>query len=92
MENLRKCRKLKHVTQEELASALGCCRATLIDIEKGRIDPTNEMVKTTSRILDVSPIELYGIDILKYRPTSKVEVDEIIEILKLYKQSLDSNN
>ena len=90
MENLRKCRKLKHCTQEALAKEIGCCRATLIEIEKGRIEPTKEQVDKMASYLNVSPFKLYGIDILKYLPTTREDYDQIIEILKNHRLNLSA--
>lgn len=58
--NLRKFRKQKKLTQEELASRIGVIRATYWAYEKGTIMPPYDKLEQIADIFDVSIDELMG--------------------------------
>ncbi len=55
-ENIRKERKLRKLSQEKLASALGMSRATISQIESGSVQEIG--VRKLMRILDYLDLEL----------------------------------
>lgn len=67
-ERLKKLRKDKGMTQEEVAKLLNIKRSTYGEYERGKILPPIEKVKHLSEILDTDPQYLVGWD-------SKYDVD-----------------
>lgn len=61
-ENIKYYRKLRHITQTELANRIGYTnRSSITRLEKGQIDlPTSKIEKIAS-VLDVTPAELMGL-------------------------------
>jgi transcriptional regulator with XRE-family HTH domain len=57
---LRAYRKLKQLTQTELADLLGVSVAVIGGIERGTRMPTPELVEKICRVLDVTEDELWG--------------------------------
>jgi transcriptional regulator with XRE-family HTH domain len=57
---LRAYRKLKHLTQAELADLVGVSVAIIGGIERGTRIPTQPLVERLSRILQVHANELWG--------------------------------
>lgn len=62
-ENLRKFRKTKKLTQEELASKLGVIRATYWNYEKGSIMPPYDKLEQLADIFGITIDELMGREI-----------------------------
>lgn len=58
--NLKKFRKKKKLTQEELATKLGVIRATYWAYEKGTIMPPYEKLEQIADIFDITIDELMG--------------------------------
>lgn len=59
-ENLKRFRKQKKLTQEELATKLGVIRATYWSYEKGSIMPPYDKLEQIADIFDVTIDELMG--------------------------------
>ena len=53
---IRVLRAVREITQEELASALGVTRQTIIAIEKGKYDPSLPLAFRISRFFNL-PVE-----------------------------------
>jgi len=70
-ELIRKARKGRKMTQEELAKKAGLSRATIINIEKGRFGSLS-----FASVLSVLRIVGYDISIEKFNPFKKVIRDE----------------
>lgn len=59
MENkIKQYRKLKNITQEEMAALLNVTRQSYINYESGETEPSFETLKKISKILNVSIDEL----------------------------------
>lgn len=67
MENLKRIRKDRGLTQVQLAEAAGCNQATISKMEKGDKNATLDMVERIAKVLKVEPWELFGIDDLRQR-------------------------
>ena len=59
-KNLRIARKLRRVTQAELAAAVGVSRNTVSSWENGVTEPNLTALKAISDYLDVSLDDLFG--------------------------------
>jgi len=68
---IRKARKVKKITQEELAKRAGLSRATIINVEKGRFRSLS-----FASVLSVLRIVGYDISVEKFNPFKKVMKDE----------------
>lgn len=77
-EKLRETRKLKKLTQSQLASLLNISVTTYGDYERGRTEPDLERLKKLAKILDVS------IDYLL-----EVERNTDVEYVKVKKEKMD---
>jgi len=61
MMNLRTARKIKGVSQSELAAMTGVDQTTISDLERGRnTNPSWNTVTRIARALNVTPEELFG--------------------------------
>lgn len=60
MIQLRKYRKAKHLTQQQLADMVGVSRSALGMWEIGKSEPSNEMLASLCSILEVSVDALLG--------------------------------
>lgn len=71
MENkIKQYRKLKNITQEEMAALLNVTRQSYINYESGETEPSFETLKKISKILNVSIDEL--LDNKEYIKTDKL--------------------
>lgn len=61
-ENIRKYRKLNHLTQAELAGQAEMSRSYLADVERDRYNPSVETLTHLARVLRVSVNDLIGSD------------------------------
>lgn len=68
-ENLKRIRKERHVTQEELAKKLGINRATLSKYENGIIEPSLQQIVDITEYLDAS---LFDVIPEEYKPSFEV--------------------
>lgn len=82
-ENLKKFRKRKRLTQEELANKLGVIRATYWGYEKGSIMPPYDKLELLADIFGISIDELMG------RETDKSDISDDLSklIRKLEKEN-----
>lgn len=79
-QNLRRLRKEKGMSQEELAKALGYTnRSSINKIEIGRSSIPTEKIQLTAQILGVSPLELFESDndAPDLQPEFKEQADKI---------------
>lgn len=60
MEQIKRIRKEKGWTQEELAASLGVQRAVISKYESGRVSPTVEQLKAIAEALGVTVLDLLG--------------------------------
>ena len=58
-ENLKKIRLEKHVTQTEVANALGADRSFVSNIENGKTNPTLSTIASLAKTLQVSIQDLF---------------------------------
>ena len=81
MENkIKQYRKLKNITQEEMAALLNVTRQSYINYESGETEPSFETLKKISKILNVSIDAL--LDNEEYIKTDKMKSDSILNDLK----------
>lgn len=76
-------RKLKNITQEEMANKLNVSRQSYINYENGETEPSFETLKKISKILSVSIDALLGND-----DFVKIDNDKSESILKELKNIL----
>lgn len=50
----------RHITQGELAEAIGLSRATITNYVKGKYSPTQQNLKKIAKYLNISPHDFYG--------------------------------
>ena len=62
LNNVHKFRKLKKLTQEELASTLGVTRQTIISIEQGKYIASLPLALKMAKLFDVSVEEIFYLD------------------------------
>jgi len=58
-ENIKRCRKEAHLSQQKLADSIGMNRTYLSDIEVGEGNPSLDVIVKISRGLDVSLAYLF---------------------------------
>ena len=63
-ERLRKLRKERHLTQEELSKKTGIAKQTISNTETDRSYPESETIRLLANVLQVSTSELLGEDLL----------------------------
>lgn len=62
MENLKRIRQSKGLSQEALAEMVGCNQATISKLERGNDkNVTLRLIRLIARALKVSPVELFGL-------------------------------
>ncbi len=54
--------KADDITQQQLADLVGCSRQTINSIEKGKFNPSIELVLKLSRALGVSVEEIFALE------------------------------
>ena len=59
---VRECRKVKRVTQAELAEAVGVSRQTIIAVERGDYSPSVYLAIRIARTLERSVEELFALE------------------------------
>lgn len=55
-------RKIKKLTQEELANLAGVTRQTILAIENDKYDPSLKLAMTLAKILDTAVEELFTLE------------------------------
>lgn len=60
MQNLKRLREAKGLTQTQLAEAAQCNQATISKMERGEGNATLDLVARIARALDVAPVELFS--------------------------------
>lgn len=60
--NIKELRKAKGYRQEDLATALGVSRQTIIAIENNKYNPTLELAMKLARYLQTTVEELFTLD------------------------------
>lgn len=78
-ENIKKVRKQKHMTQRELAEAIGMRDAAISQYEKGIVTPPLETLKQLADVLGINPA-----DLIDYTPMEKA--------LEQWAENYDANN
>ncbi len=107
-DNIRRIRKSRRLTQEEMAHMMNISLTAYRDLEKGRTSIVNEHVVRIAELLEVSTEEI----VLGYRPVQatgrKIEdvqaeygeklttlqqrTEDLEELVKSLKESLESKN
>ena len=67
MDNLARLRKVRGLTQTQLADAIGANQATISKIESGGGNPTLDMIQRIADALHVHPSQLFTRDQLEQR-------------------------
>ena len=62
MQHLTRLRDAKNLTQTQLAERVGCNQATISKLERGKGNATLDLVARIAHALDVSPVELFGLE------------------------------
>jgi transcriptional regulator with XRE-family HTH domain len=73
MDNLARIRKARHLTQTQLAEAVGANQATISKIEKGSGNPTLDMIQRIAAALKVHPSQLFTRDALEQRAVDALD-------------------
>jgi len=84
---IKELRKLKHITQVEIAQQLGISQAQMARLESGYSDMVTNQMRKIAQILGVKPYELLP---LEEQPETLTEEEQ--EILRLFRKSKDNNN
>ena len=62
INNVHKYRKIKKLTQEELAQAVGVTRQTIISIEQGKYIASLPLALRIAKIFEVSVEEVFSLE------------------------------
>lgn len=90
MNRIRYYRGLAGMTQEEFAEKMDVTRATVVNWERGVI--SFQQMKRVAETLNVPLIDIYGTDILVVKPTSDMEVRDILRVLGQFAKDEDLKN
>ncbi len=92
MNNIRKLRELKGLTQEELGKLIGAEKATVYRHEKGRIQLTEEKINAYAKALECAPSEI--ISAIPLRPFyNEINIDVLgFAIKEISQASFGINN
>ena len=88
-ENLKKFRRAKGLTQQQVANELGITKATYSGYETGRREPDVSKIKSLARLLGITGDDLIGTAFAKEKspkpaaadPEDEKEKDESIKVL-----------
>ncbi len=83
-EKLRETRKLKILTQSQLASLLNISVTTYGDYERGRTEPDLECLRKMAKILDVSVDYLLEVERntdIEYVKVKKEKMDQLLNLV-----------
>ena len=90
MKNLKRLRGLSSLTQKEVGEATNIPRTRLVYFESDECHCLSEDVeKRLCDFFKVNLFELYGIDILRYIPETKEDLQYVIDILEEAKNKWD---
>lgn len=90
MKNLKRLRGLEGITQRELGKFTGIPRTRIVYFESDDCHSLSPSIEEKlCKFFKVNKYELYGIDILKYIPDSKEDLQYIIDILSMEKNLWD---
>lgn len=79
MENLKKARKYKNLTQEQLGNLVNVQKSAISKYERGAIQPSQDILIRISEVLNVSVDYLLGKSDIP-NPTSSEISDDIIKV------------
>jgi transcriptional regulator with XRE-family HTH domain len=91
MDSMSRIRKLRGLTQAQLAEAIGANQATISKIEKGEGNPTLHMIMRIAAALRVHPTELFSRGALQDRfltALSQIPDDETKEAAVIVLESM----
>ena len=96
MDNLAHIRKLRGLSQTQLAELVGANQATISKIESGEGNPTLSMIRRIAKALDVEPMQLFSLGQLQQRvldamdqiddPTKREAAVLVIESMAIKRQ------
>lgn len=91
--NIQRYRKLKGVTQAELATKVGLSKVAIQKYETNKREPKNIIVSKIAEALNISPIDLYKEETIKNVIQAKEIVamnpnTDLVKIIKEYKYGL----
>lgn len=87
IENLKKFRKYKNLSQAQLAELCDVSTGTIGNIECGLAKPSFDLILTISEILEIQPAYLFASDDLLLKP---LEISEEYELLQDLYQKLST--
>lgn len=87
IENLKKFRKYKNLSQAQLAELCDVSTGTIGNIECGLAKPSFDLILTISEILEIKPAYLFASDDLLLKP---LEISEEYELLQDLYQKLNT--
>lgn len=79
MNNVEKIRAKHDLTQQKLADKLGCTKAAVSLIEKGRLTP--EKADLIASVLHENVYDVWGVDVLKRTPKTQNEKERLLAII-----------
>ena len=80
MENLKKLRRHRKLTQIELAQQIGCTQTHISDMEKGKYQPSLTLAKKLADFFEVSLDGLIGRCLPTSQPHHGCDVSEMADI------------
>lgn len=92
-ENLRKLRQARGITQEELSEKLGySSRSSINKIEAGDRDMPRSKIELASKILGVSPLELFKNEPLEADTVLEAIIDDELRDMQIKYEKLTESN
>lgn len=89
MNNAKKLRGAKSLTQTEFAQMLGISRQALISIENGNTkNLSRRKMQIICNYLETTPVKFLGEDNLRYLPETIEDIDFIINLLNKKREKL----
>ena len=79
--NIKKCRKTKGLTQEQLAEKAQTSTNYLGSIETGKKYPSPQMMDKLAKALDINPLELFKIESPNIQSIKRSLEEKIQEVL-----------
>ena len=87
-EKIRKIRKQKKITQEQLADKIGVKRSVVSKYENGNVNITLEMIDKIALALDVDPMELaFGVTSNDFRESFVKQANQLL--MELRKETME---